>query len=167
MPIFPWPSPVHQGPGLACVFPEFRHILQLQSTRPCPVVCDYRKLTIICYPSGQCNGQMHPNYPECVQVYPSQISKLVINFFRVHPNRPVCPPYMSQHVNSTGCRDAEQYTQAEMVKGLLILRVNGPVCFANVEHIKECMAQHEVCPCYDVPPLTNPAKLSPLRRLSC
>ncbi|KAL3141752.1 hypothetical protein ABBQ32_004432 [Trebouxia sp. C0010 RCD-2024] len=40
-------------------------------------------------------------------------------------------------------RDAEQYTQAETVKGLLILRVNGPVCFANVEHIKECMAQHE------------------------
>ena len=46
-----------------------------------------------------------------------------------------------------GCRDAEQYRQAETMKGLLVLRVNGPVCFANVEYIKECLARHEVCCC--------------------
>lgn len=42
------------------------------------------------------------------------------------------------------CRDVTQYDQAEAIQDLLILRVNDPLCFANVEHIKDCIAQHEV-----------------------
>ena len=42
------------------------------------------------------------------------------------------------------CRDAGQYREAETAKGLLVLRINGPLCFANAEHVKDCMAEHEV-----------------------
>lgn len=42
------------------------------------------------------------------------------------------------------CRDVQQYPQAETVKGVLILRVQGPLCFANAEHLQETMAEHEV-----------------------
>ena len=31
--------------------------------------------------------------------------------------------------------------------GTLVVRVNGPICFANVELIKECLAQRKVCNC--------------------
>jgi len=38
----------------------------------------------------------------------------------------------------------EQYPHAGATKGVLILRVVGPLCFANVEHIKDSLAEHEV-----------------------
>ena len=38
----------------------------------------------------------------------------------------------------------EQYAHAEATDGVLILRVCGPLCFANVERVKEKMAEHEV-----------------------
>ena len=59
----------------------------------------------------------------------------------------LCNTVMFEVVLRNGCRDAEQYSQAETMKGLLVLRVNGPVCFANVEYIKEWLARREVCCC--------------------
>lgn len=38
----------------------------------------------------------------------------------------------------------EQYPHAGATKGVLILRVVGPLCFANMEHIRDCLAEHEV-----------------------
>ncbi|KAL0048646.1 hypothetical protein WJX82_007650 [Trebouxia sp. C0006] len=39
--------------------------------------------------------------------------------------------------------NVEQYPHAGATKGVLILRVVGPLCFANVEHIRDCLAEHE------------------------
>lgn len=44
----------------------------------------------------------------------------------------------------TACRNVEQYPQAAASKGVLILRVSGPLCFANVEPVKDKIAGHEV-----------------------
>ena len=57
------------------------------------------------------------------------------------------------------CRSMEQYAHAEAIEGVLILRVCGPLCFANVEHVKEKMAKHEVrcCRCEDILRLSQAA----------
>ncbi|DBA76202.1 TPA: hypothetical protein ACH3X1_009930 [Trebouxia sp. C0004] len=40
-------------------------------------------------------------------------------------------------------RNLGQYPHVGTIKGILILRLVGPLCFANVEHIKDSLAEHE------------------------
>ncbi|DBA69176.1 TPA: hypothetical protein ACH3X2_013081 [Trebouxia sp. C0005] len=40
-------------------------------------------------------------------------------------------------------RNVEPYPHAGAPKGVLLLRVVGPLCFANVEHIRDTLAEHE------------------------
>lgn len=99
-----WAQSCSSGSSTLLVFPEFRHILHLQSTRSCPVVGDYRKLTINCYPRGQCNGQIYPNYPECTQIYPNKTSKLVIKFIQSAQIDPLAHVITCKQHWLQGCR---------------------------------------------------------------
>ena len=60
------------------------------------------------------------------------------------------------------CRDVQQYPHGQQMKGVLILRVQGPLCFANVEHIKDTIAEHEVSICSNGAPLLKTWSLYPM-----
>ena len=59
------------------------------------------------------------------------------------------------------CRDVQQYPHGQQMKGVLILRVQGPLCFANVEHIKDTIAEHEVSICSNGAPVTEDLAVVP------
>ena len=52
------------------------------------------------------------------------------------------PPLMPRHL-CHACRNVKQYPEAEPVDGMLLMRIDAPMYFANVSPVRDSLARHE------------------------
>lgn len=46
-------------------------------------------------------------------------------------------------VFTSGCRNIRQYPEAQNVEGMLLLRIDAPLYFANVNPVRDSLSRHE------------------------